>query len=87
MEFAPSRTVRASFDAYGSPFLLSFRLKVLDVGFKKAYSDEDDTKTPFDRIRLRSANCNISKGGHLIYKATTFDKNEIVFSSTKQYEK
>lgn len=28
MEFAPSRTVRASFGAYGSPFLLSFRLKV-----------------------------------------------------------
>lgn len=36
----------------------------LDVGFGKAYSGEDDMKTPFD-ILLRSANCNkISKGGH-----------------------
>jgi hypothetical protein len=33
MEFAPSRTIRASFDVYSSPFLLSFSLKVLENQF------------------------------------------------------
>ena len=39
----------------------------LGVGFKRAFSDEDDINTPFDIMKLRSANCNIkSKGGHSI---------------------
>ena len=54
-------------DSEGILFLmpfLSIENPALGVGFKRAYSDTYDKKTPFANITLRSANCNKAKGGH-----------------------
>ena len=44
--------------------LLYIENPALGVGFKRAYSDPYEKKTPFANIALRSANCNKAKGGH-----------------------
>jgi hypothetical protein len=43
----------------------------LDVGFKKAFSDENKKETPFDIIQLRFANCNYD------IKRRSFEMNDI----------
>ena len=42
---------------YLQPFIV-FENPAPGVGFKRAFSGEDDIKTPFDIMKLRSANCN-----------------------------
>ena len=53
------------FKAPARGFFLYIENSTLDVEFRRAFSGESVMKTPFDIIKLRSANCNkISKGGH-----------------------